>query len=550
MKRQSMLQRIFRHRPYREDLLVSVSAVLLYFPVSALAMVNAAGDSIEYVLNISVDGLLPSAVTELGPESVPNFYRLRIEGAFTDNARTDFDFTTTFPNHMSEVTSRPVAGENGHGVDFNDDLGKSVHWWKGAYVGGVFDAAHDNGLNTGLYASKTKFNFFDRSWDASNGAPDTVGVDYGRDKIDFSRITEGTSRIMDKFIEKMTSLRHNYSFIHLSDPDDAGHNRGWGSMGYMSAIIIVDGLLGRIFMLLDSDSTFMGKTAIVLTSDHGGFRTNHQDAADSRNYTIPFYVWGPGVPAGMDLYELNPATRQDPGTDRPDFTATPQPIRNGDAGNLALDILGLGSVAGSSIDSQQDMEFTLPGAESALPALSFISPADGETFAGTSITLEATASSNSGSIERVEFFANYKKVGEVASNPYKVEWTDVAPGNYVVTARAVDDMGAGNTARIGIDVRTTTTVESQEIVDFTLLGNYPNPFRQATHIVFMLARGGPVTMIAYDVLGREVGTIVDGWFDSGRHAVRFDNNDLATGIYFYKLQVGQVTKIGKFQILR
>ena len=57
-------------------------------------------------------------------------------------------------------------------------------------------------------------------------------------------------------------------------------------------------------------------------------------------------------------------------------------------------------------------------------------------------------------------------------------------------------------------------------------------------------------MIAYDVLGREVGTIVHGWFDSGRHAVRFDNNDLPTGIYFYKLQVGQATKIGKFQIIR
>lgn len=128
-----------------------------------------------------------------------------------------------------------------------------------------------------------------------------------------------------------------------------------GHAEYNNTLIAIDGYLGRIFNLVSCNETLKAKTFIVLTSDHGGSGISHSDAADPLNYTIPLLVWGPGVAAGADLYALNTTTRLNPGTGRPDYSAPIQPIRNGDAANLELKLLGLEPVPGSTINSAQNL---------------------------------------------------------------------------------------------------------------------------------------------------------------------------------------------------
>ncbi|MDD3642015.1 MAG: alkaline phosphatase family protein [Candidatus Krumholzibacteria bacterium] len=307
------------------------------------------------MLHISVDGLRPDAVTALGPGGAPNLYRLRVEGSRTDNARTDYDYTNTLPNHSCMLTGRGVLGPDGHGVDFNDDPDTTLAAVHGSYVAGVFDVVHDHGLGTALYAGKSKFAFFDRSWDAVNGAPDLAGVDDGRDKIDRYLYLYDTAALVDSAIAGLLAGDIHYLFLHLRDPDTAGHAAGWMSAGYLASVARVDSLVGLLLDAIEGDPALAGATSVILTSDHGGYGLGHSDPALPCDFTVPVYVWGAGAAPRIDLYHLNPVSRENPGLSRPDYAASPPPIRNGGTSNLALALLGLPPIPGSTINAAQDL---------------------------------------------------------------------------------------------------------------------------------------------------------------------------------------------------
>ena len=327
----------------------------------------------QYVIEISVDGLGSSYLQNLlNLSQVPNFNRLKTEGVFTFNARDDYNITETLQNHVTMVTARGVYGGSdspvdknaltttGHFWTVNGETGKTIHQNRAnRYVASVFDVAHDNGLKTGLYATKTKFNLLDFSYNATNGAPN---VPYGKDKIDVTDVKDYNSAgIMSDYIPIMQSTSpFNYSFVHFADPDKAGHVSGWGSTNYNTAVKTVDGYLGQIFSAIVGNSKLAGHTAVILTADHGGTGTGHGDPSLPLDYTIPFLVWGPGVTPGADLYALNSETRLDPLTLRPLYSAMPQPIRNADGANLALDLLGLGSIPGSMVNFSQNLAVPEP----------------------------------------------------------------------------------------------------------------------------------------------------------------------------------------------
>ena len=325
-----------------------------------LGAASLSAQQARYVIHISIDGLRPDAIAALPATALPNFTRLRNQAAGTDNARCDFDYSITLPNHTTQLTARGVVGPAGHNWNNNTDpvLGQTLSTNKGSYIAGVFDVAHDNGLRTAAYVSKSKFVLFATSWDGVNGAPDTVAPDNGRNKIDLFRNDGNTAALVAQLAADQRSQPANYVFLHLTDLDSAGHAKGWDptpGSDYSNALLRIDSELGVLFRLVDETPFLAGRTAILLTADHGGFEKNHGDATLAVDYTVPFYVWGPGATGGADLYALNPATRANPGTARPAYGTAPQPIRNGESGNVSLKLLGLGPIPGSTIGAAQDL---------------------------------------------------------------------------------------------------------------------------------------------------------------------------------------------------
>ncbi len=296
------------------------------------------------VVVISVDGLNPDALTRLGSRRLPAFARLASGGASTLDARTSYEKTRTLPNHTGMMTGLAVGGADGHHVTFNEDDGRTLEELNGRYLPGMFDVAHDHRLRTALYASKPKFEFLVRSWDAEHGARDRTGADDGRDKLDTARIA-ATGELLDAMLARLRTHPAHLTFLHLAAPDGAGHGSGFMSASYLDAVARTDRQVGRVLDAIESTPGLRARTTVVLTADHGGDGPGHENFRSPANYTIPFYVWGRGARKGADLYRLNPG-RQDPGDARPSYDG-PQPVRNLDVADLALRLLGLPPVPGT-----------------------------------------------------------------------------------------------------------------------------------------------------------------------------------------------------------
>jgi hypothetical protein len=310
---------------------------------------QSADDPIDHVIAISIDGLNPRAIEELGKSRTPAFHRLMREGAFTLNARTVREKTSTTPNHTAMLTGRRVdAKHGGHGYTENFDNGSTIHKAAGHYVASVFDVVHDHGGSTAFFGAKSKFRLYKRTWN-THGAQDRVGRNDGRAKIDRFTIDRNNTRLVSKITAELRRNPRDFTFVHLSLPDRAGHASGFMGPQYLDAVRRTDRLLGRILDTVAGRPDLRRHTLVILTADHGGRGAAHYRASKLLNFRIPFMAWCPGVPAGSNLYGLSPSFRS-PGGSRTSYHGK-QPIRNGDLANLATDALDLPRVPGSEFDS-------------------------------------------------------------------------------------------------------------------------------------------------------------------------------------------------------
>jgi hypothetical protein len=345
--------------------LAAMLSTLLATPASA---------AIQYVIVIVIDGgrgdFMQSFI-ESAPIEFPNFTRLRDSSAYTFNARCDYTESVTVPNHLSILTGRPVRQPAGlpktvqHGVTSDDPATtETVHnsgLNAGVYKASIFDMLHDRGLTTAVYFGKTTLGICERSWNATNGALDPIAPDNGRDKIDLTSIYTpspgATDTVVGNFVRSIqTRELKNFTIFHIEEADYAGHTGGWTTAAagsYRAAIKAIDGWLGEILDALRANALLENKVALMVTADHGGGvpLTHHYESTAPENYTIPFFLVAPGIIGGTSLYNYF-ENRYDPGVTRPSYTDPQQPVRNGDAANLAASLLGLPTVTGSTMKPQ------------------------------------------------------------------------------------------------------------------------------------------------------------------------------------------------------
>jgi len=85
---------------------------------------------------------------------------------------------------------------------------------------------------------------------------------------------------------------------------------------------------------------------------------------------------------------------------------------------------------------------------------------------------------------------------------------------------------------------------------FELTQNYPNPFNPITTIYFTIPEGGDVTLKVYDVTGKEVATLVNGYKTAQSYEVQFDGVNLSSGVYFYTLKSDNFTQTKKMILMK
>jgi hypothetical protein len=123
---------------------------------------------------------------------------------------------------------------------------------------------------------------------------------------------------------------------------------------------------------------------------------------------------------------------------------------------------------------------------------------------------------------------------------------------YYWRVSAMNDLGTSDWSDVWEFATVMTDVETHRQIPskFTLSQNYPNPFNPSTVIRYGLPQRSHVGLELFNPLGQRVAVLVDGEKEAGYHSVTLESRGLASGIYFYRLQVGNFVETKKLIILR
>jgi len=143
----------------------------------------------------------------------------------------------------------------------------------------------------------------------------------------------------------------------------------------------------------------------------------------------------------------------------------------------------------------------------------------------------------------VDFFRTYDLINDPDSL-YYIGSTDFT---YNGTSSSVNEFYYQS------DCYDITSIEVPEEIpeDFVILENYPNPFNPSTTIRFTLDSHSDVNLTVYDVLGKEITTLIQDNIVKGVHEIGFDGSNVSSGIYFCKIRIsGNLTKTIKILLMK
>jgi arylsulfatase A-like enzyme len=241
------------------------------------------------VIVVSVDGLRPDALSR---ERTPTLNRLMETGSYSLKASTIMP-SNTLPSHTSMLTGEPPER---HLVKWNNVPAAKFDTVE---VPTIFGVARLRGYRTAAFFSKSKFHTLQRvgTLDYSQAPGGWFG------KWSSKRTVADVERYLDE-------AKPNVLFVHLSDPDTAGHESEWMSADYLQAVSVADSAVARLLAAADA-AYGAGAYSVIVSADHGGHGHGH-GTDDPLDVTIPWIAWGravkPGELSGVRIQTMDTAS--------------------------------------------------------------------------------------------------------------------------------------------------------------------------------------------------------------------------------------------------
>lgn len=257
--------------------------------VMALGMVCLAGEAqakapkMKHVVMIGSDGF-SAEVVNANPGKFPNLERMMKEGSYTLEARSVLPSSSA----INWATLLMGAGSEMHG--FTEWGSKTpevepIHVNKYGLFPGIFGEVREqipNAVTGVVYSWNGIGHLFEK---------EAVNLDKGTSDND----DVATQIFCDFLKEKNPTL----AFIHIGEPDHAGHSIGWMTPEYVKACEKVDSLVGVIYDCVKQNMD-PKTTAVIFTADHGGKGTSH-GGKTMNEMRVPYIIVGKGIPAGRKI---------------------------------------------------------------------------------------------------------------------------------------------------------------------------------------------------------------------------------------------------------